>query len=35
MIQTTYTLAQLNAMDAAQFVQALGGIYEHLSLIHI
>lgn len=30
MIQTTYTLAQLNAMDAAQFVQALG-----LSLIHI
>ncbi|CBJ42570.1 conserved protein of unknown function, transthyretin domain [Ralstonia solanacearum CFBP2957] len=29
MIQTTYTLAQLNAMDAAQFVQALGGIYEH------
>lgn len=29
MSQTTYSLAQLNAMDSAQFVQALGGIYEH------
>ena len=29
MSQTTYSLAQLNAMDAVQFVQALGGIYEH------
>ncbi len=29
MSQTTYTLSQLNGMDAAQFVQALGGIYEH------
>lgn len=29
MSQTTYSLAQLNAMDAAQFVQVLGGIYEH------
>ena len=29
MSQTTYTLSQLNGMSAAQFVQALGGIYEH------
>lgn len=29
MSQTTYTLSQLNGMDAAQFVQVLGGIYEH------
>ncbi|WP_426397849.1 2-oxo-4-hydroxy-4-carboxy-5-ureidoimidazoline decarboxylase [Ralstonia sp. R-29] len=29
MSQTTYTLSQLNGMDAAQFVQTLGGIYEH------
>jgi 2-oxo-4-hydroxy-4-carboxy-5-ureidoimidazoline decarboxylase len=26
---TTYPLAQLNAMPAADFVKALGGIYEH------
>ncbi len=25
----TYTLSQLNAMPSAEFVQALGGIYEH------
>ncbi|KJJ95083.1 OHCU decarboxylase [Burkholderiaceae bacterium 26] len=29
MSQTTYTLSQLNGMDAPQFVQVLGGIYEH------
>ncbi|MCO5410838.1 MULTISPECIES: 2-oxo-4-hydroxy-4-carboxy-5-ureidoimidazoline decarboxylase [Ralstonia] len=29
MSQTTYNLSQLNSMDAAQFVQVLGGIYEH------
>ncbi|MFT0734717.1 2-oxo-4-hydroxy-4-carboxy-5-ureidoimidazoline decarboxylase [Ralstonia wenshanensis] len=29
MSQTTYTLSQLNGMDASQFVQVLGGIYEH------
>ncbi|WP_296222947.1 2-oxo-4-hydroxy-4-carboxy-5-ureidoimidazoline decarboxylase [Ralstonia sp. UBA689] len=29
MSQSTYSIAQLNAMNAAQFVQALGGIYEH------
>ena len=29
MSQTTYSLSQLNGMDAAQFVQTLGGIYEH------
>ena len=29
MSQTTYTLSQLNGIDAAQFVQTLGGIYEH------
>ena len=29
MSQTTYTLSQLNGMDAAQFVQVLSGIYEH------
>ncbi|MCT7316068.1 2-oxo-4-hydroxy-4-carboxy-5-ureidoimidazoline decarboxylase [Ralstonia sp. CHL-2022] len=29
MRQTTYNLSQLNSMDAAQFVQVLGGIYEH------
>ncbi|CAJ0734269.1 2-oxo-4-hydroxy-4-carboxy-5-ureidoimidazoline decarboxylase [Ralstonia mannitolilytica] len=29
MSQTTYTLSQLNGMEAAQFVQVLGGIYEH------
>jgi len=26
MSQTTYTLSQLNGMDAPQFVQVLGGI---------
>ena len=29
MSQTTYTLSQLNGMDASQFVQVLGGVYEH------
>nr|WP_311527341.1 2-oxo-4-hydroxy-4-carboxy-5-ureidoimidazoline decarboxylase [uncultured Ralstonia sp.] len=29
MSQTTYTLSQLNSMGASQFVQVLGGIYEH------
>ncbi|QCX49104.1 2-oxo-4-hydroxy-4-carboxy-5-ureidoimidazoline decarboxylase [Ralstonia pseudosolanacearum] len=29
MSQTAYPLAQLNAMDTAQFVHTLGGIYEH------
>lgn len=27
--RTTYSIAQLNAMSDAQFVQALGGVYEH------
>lgn len=29
MSQTTYTITQLNAMPEAEFVQVLGGIYEH------
>ena len=33
MSQTTYNLSQLNSMDAAQFVQVLGGIYEHSPLV--
>jgi 2-oxo-4-hydroxy-4-carboxy-5-ureidoimidazoline decarboxylase len=28
-MSTTYTLAQLNTMPEAEFVEVLGGIYEH------